>query len=298
MVPRRPRTTKYVKAAGRSVGVLTRKKTTYTRKKYPARLSGSRANYNLAKQVSRIMNRVSENKLVPLLNSNEVAGVPIQVGALAYTKSFTLGTIPSVWSGITGLSSLSGMSFVAGTGHQQRIGRYIYLQKTHMTLELDMNVDESYMVPTEFRVICFKAKRGNNPSGITNRFDQTLFISPAGLDFGHNTSGINGTDLIVQPLNKKDWQIRFDKRFMLSNPAMANSSGSLQTAYSGKYPVMKRMTFDLPFYSKCEVDNVTTEPMDVDTNYVVVIYARTLAKDAFASKWEVSTRGTTTFKDN
>lgn len=274
-----------------------RPKTGYLSKKLPARLAGSRINYQVNKAVARAMDQVSENKLRPLTNFNEEAPAPIQSLALAYTKSFTVGTIPTVWSGTTGLSALGGMNFPNGTGHEQRVGKFLYLQKTHFTLEIDMGIDLDYQVPTEFRVICFKARRSNNPAGITNSYGDTLFISPAGNDFGHATAGINGSDLMMQPLNRKDWDIRSDRRFMLSNPTTVNGIAS-PASYSGKYPCMKRLTFNLPYYSKVEINNTSNAPADLDTNYVVAIYARSLAKDAFASKWEVTTRGTTTFKDN
>lgn len=267
------------------------------RSTYPARLSGSRLNYTIAKQVNKAMNNVSENKVSPLSNFDEAAPAAIQPLALAYTKSFTIGTVPNAWSGTVGLSSLGGMVFPNGTGHQQRVGKYVYLQKTHFTMEIDMGIDLDYQVPTEFRVICFKARRGNNPSGITNAFANSLFISPAGNEFGHATGGINGSDLMLQPLNKKDWIIKSDRKFMLSNPATAAGSG-VATSYSGKYPCMKRLTFNLPYYAKTEIDSVTDAPSDLDTNYVIAVYARSLAKDSFASKWEVTTRGTTSFKDN
>lgn len=273
------------------------KKGGYLSKRLPARLSGSRINYQVSKAVAKAMDKVSENKVRPLTNFNEAAPAAIQLGALAYSKSFTVGTIPSAWTGTTGLSALGGMDFPAGVGHEQRVGKYTYLQKTHFTMEIDMGIDLDYNVPTEFRVICFKARRGNNPSGITNAFSNSLFISPAGQDFGHATAGITGSDLMMQPLNRKDWNIRSDKRFMLSNP-LTNGGSAISASYSGKYPCMKRLTFNLPYYSKVEIDNTTNAPADLDTNYVVVVYARSLAKDAFANKWEITTRGTTSFKDN
>lgn len=271
------------------------KRKSYVKKKYPARLAGSKINYVVNKAVAKAMNGVSENKIVGLTSYNETAPVANQALSLAYNKTFTVGSIPSVWSGITGLSPLGGMTFPPGNGPSQMNGRYIYLQKTHFSIEIDMSIDLDYAVPTEFRVVCFKTRRSNSPAGITHSYANTLFLNTDGTDFGHATSGITGSDLMLQPLNRKDWDIKSDKRFMLSSPAPANGIGTTVST-SSKYPVFKRLVYNLPYYAKTEITG--NVPADLDTNYVVAIYARSLAKDAFASKWEVTTRGSTTFKDN
>lgn len=268
---------------------------------YPARLKGSRINYQVAKAVSRAMDKVSENKIIPCDTVNEVSPARIQALALATTKSFTLGNIPAVWSGVTGLQTLSGMNFPLGVGHAQREGKYIYLQKTRVTMEIDMNTIPDFSIPVEFRVICCKARRGNNPSGITNNFANTLFLGTDGNEFGHATSGINGTDLMVQPINKKDWSVRTDKKFMLTNPLLNQDlqGSGVTTTYAGKYPVFKRMVFNLPFYAKTEIDtNMANRPADLDYNYLIIVYAKGLGKDYVADKYEINVRGSTTFKDN
>lgn len=271
-----------------------RRKKTQRPRRMPARLQGSRSNYVINKAVSRAVNGMSENKLVPLTNFDEAVPTAIQPLAFAYTKSFAIGALPTQWVGTPGISSVGGMTFPNGTGHAQRIGKYIYLQKTHFSMEIDTQVAEN-CVPTEFRVVCFKARRSTNPMGISNNFGNSLFLKPDGGNFGHQTSGINGTDLMMQPLNRKDWDVRKDTRFMLSHTALA-TSGPINSQSSGKYPIFKRMTFNLPYYSKTEIANDV--PSDLDTSYVVAIFARSLAKDNYANHWEVNTRGTTTYKDN
>lgn len=303
-VPRKPRTTTYTRTPSRGVGTLrtTRKRKTFYKSKYsklPARLRGSRVSYQINKAVSRAVNGLAENKIVALTAVNESPPSPIQALALAHTRSFTLGDIPSTWSGVAGLTSLGGMTFIQGNANNQRIGKYIYLQKSRVSMEIDMYNNASDSVPVEFRVICCKARRGNNPSGFTYNYATSLFLNTDGTDFGHATSGINGTDLMVQPINKKDWVVFGDRKFMLSNPAVAqdNATTGSTTYYSGKYPVMKRMVFNLPFNKKTEIGPNPAIPVDIDYNYVMVIYARSLGKDLAADKFEVNVRGSTTFKD-
>jgi len=300
-VPRKSRTTKYVRQGNKGVafnrGV---RKFTGFGKKLPARLAGSRINYQVAKAVSRAMDKVSENKITPLTNVNEVVPSRIQLAALATTKSFTLGATPAAWGSIAGLSSVAGMNFPLGDTHSDRNGKYIYLQKTRATIEIDMATIPDFAPPTEFRVLCVKARRARNPSGVTNRFDRSLFLATNGNDFGHDTSGINGTDLMVQPVNKKDWVCYSDRKFMLTNPQnLQDLDGSTaHNIYAGKYPVMKRLTFNMPFNMKTEINATDNRPDDLDFNYAIIIYAKGLGKDYLADNYEVNLRGSTTFKDN
>lgn len=303
-VPRKPRTTTYTRTPSRSRGTLrtTVKRKSYYKSRYsrPSRLRGSRVQYQINKAVSRAVNGLAENKIVACDTVNEVSPARIQALALATTKSFTLGNIPTVWSGIAGLQTLSGMNFPLGVGHAQREGKYIYLQKTRVTMEIDMSTIPDFSIPTEFRVICVKARRANNPSGITNNFSNSLFLATDGNEFGHATSGINGTDLMVQPINKKDWSVFADRKFMMTNPQLQQdlAGSGVTTTYAGKYPVFKRLVFNLPFNAKTEIDTPNGDrPADLDYNYVMVVYAKGLGKDYVADNYEINVRGSTTFKD-
>jgi len=303
-VPRRSRTTKYVRKPSAARGTLatTVKRKTFYKSRYarPARLKGSRINYQVAKAVSRAMDKVSENKIVALTNVNESLPTRIQTAALPTTKSFTLGDIPATWAGVAGLQSVAGMEFPLGDTHSDRNGKYVYLQKTRATLDIEMFNAPDFNPPTEFRVLCIKARRSNNPSGTTNRFDLSLFLATNGNEFGSSTPGINGTDLMVQPVNKKDWVCLSDKKFMLTNPQNFQdlSGTTTQTFYAGKYPVMKRLVYNMPFYAKTEINATDNRPDDLDYNYVLVVYAKCLGKDYVANNYECNLRGSTTFKDN
>lgn len=299
-VPRRSRTTTYKRKPSTGTGVLqtTARRKTFYKSRYarPARLSGSRINYQVAKAVSSAMNKVSENKIVSLTKVDEAGPVAIQTGHNVFSAAFTVGNTPTSWSGTTGLVPIGGMTFPLGNGHAHRNGKYIYLQKTHLSMKIDMDSVTNFQFPCDFRVICFKSRRAVNPVGVSQRYDQSLFLDTAGNDFGHATTGVLGTDLMLQPLNKKDWVIASDKKFTLSNPAVAGSTNLLGS--SGKYAVNKTLVYSLPYFAKTEINTTTNAPADLDTNYVIVCYSSMNAQDDFASKWEVSLRGSTTYKDN
>ncbi len=253
-----------------------------------ARFNSSRSRYYQTKRKSSLANAISETKLLTLLRKNELVPSPIQTGALAHMLNFTLGGIPAAWSGFT---DLEGMSFPTGTGSNQRVGSYIYLKKSHLNLEIDMKNPGPSKTPVEFRVIVYKARRLAYPAGQTRDPATSLFLNEEGGDFGHATSGVNGTDLMIQPLNKRIYTIKSDTKFVLSPPW--NTVG-----YSGHYPVLKRMSIDLPFYTKVHFHPTTLQPTDVDYHWAISIYARSVDKDSSANDWEVNTRGNTQYMDN
>lgn len=246
------------------------------------------------------MSKFSESKLLPLTRYNESGPLPIQLGALAYFKAFVLGdNVPATWSG--SFQTLQGISCIQGDLSTQRTGNYVYLNKTHMTVEIDMGNNIENNVVHEFRAILFKERRATDPVGVSKNPANSLFIDEIGGPIGHETSGINGTDLMSQPLNKRDWVIMYDKKFLLS-PSQTIPTFEYQAAgYSGKYPVFKRIVFNMPHKIKAryppEGANLT-EPVNYDYRYGVLIYARAIGKDQGAGNWEVSVRGTTSFMDN
>lgn len=267
----------------------------YAKSKYPPRLAASRKMYNQARYVSRVLNQVSENKITPVIPVNEATFNPIQLGAQAHTKSFCIGTIPAVWAGIAGLQTIGGVQIPNGTGRAQRNGHYVYLEKTHLRINLENNQLPA-RCPVQVRMLVIKSNRRNNPTGRSNPFDTTLFLDNGGNEFGHATAGINGTDLMVQPINKKDWYCRMDRKFVLS--PVNDSDGVTPSSNACRYPITKEFALNLPYYKKTEFDGLNNEPINLDSHWVILFYTRSIGKDQVADGLEVNIRGSTTFKDN
>ena len=148
-------------------------------------------------------------------------------------------------------------------------------------------------LPCEFRVVVFKSRRQAMPTGSLRAPQQSLFLDEINNDFGHQSAGKNGTDLMQQPINRRHFVILKDMKFMLSNPL----NPTLSAAYSGKYPVMKRIALDLPHYIKAHYED-DDKPTNYDYHYGISIYSRSLDKDVTADNYEVNLRGTTTYCDN
>ncbi len=286
---KRGRTLSYVPATA-----MSRRRSKYSR----ARIGLARMAYNRRKpaatrRLSNLLNKIGETKLLPIGHANELAAVPIQVGAKAYMCCFCMGTKPTAWTSTW--NNLLGMTIPIGDTANSRDGNYVYLQHTRLAINIDTQNNNNYRPPMQYRMIVGKSRRGTNPAGITQDPAVDLFIDVAGNSFGHATSGVNGSDLMMQPINKRDWYVKMDRKFTLSTPLEDQGGG-----YSGKYPTTKDVVVRLPYYKKTKYANdgpLKDLPLDIDYSYFVIIYARSQQKDTDADDWEVNLRGTTCFKD-
>lgn len=260
-----------------------------------ARFDYSKRRYQKNRRISNMLSRFSETKYKAVKKIDEQAPVAIQAGALAHMTNFVLGGVPSAWG--SDFTDIEGINLIQGVAESNRIGDYTYMKKTRVTLEIDMKGPEGGVqnstLPNEFRVIVFKARRMAMPSGTTRSPQNSLFLDEICNDFGHQTSGKNGTDLMVQPVNRRHFTVLKDIKFMLSNPL----DPSITAGYSGHYPCMKRLALDLPHYKKCHYED-ENKPTNYDYHYGICVYARSLDKDTKADNWEVNIRGTTTYQDN
>jgi len=260
----------------------------------PARFGFSKNRYYKNRSIAATLDRFSETKYQGITPINQKAPKAIQTGAVAFMSKYVVGGSPTSW---TDLEDLGGMTFTQGLATGNRIGDYIYLKKTHLNIQLDMKaVDDSSNVPTEFRMIVCKQRRAANPAGTTRTPQATLFLDQEANDIGDATAGINGTDLMVQPLNKRHWQIHKDIKFRMSNP-LVTPTPTTSSSYSGFYPIMKRFSLDLPYYQKVHFDD-SNQPTNIDFHYLVFFYARSLDRESRADNFEINIRGNTQYNDN
>jgi len=257
-------------------------------KTLPARLRANKTKYTINKMISNQLNKFSENKLIACADSNQLPPTAIQTGAQAYFVAYNIGLAPT----FTGSYILNGIQFQPGTSAGQRIGDYVYLMKTHLTIKLEM-INANTQTPTQFRMLVIKLRRYNNPAGVTSVPEESLFLEPTGTKFGHATAGKTGLDLMMQPTNKRDWVILKDQKFTLQNYNNLNQA----TAIYNHYPCYKDIQLNLPYYKKTKYGS-SSLPIDMDYRYTVIFYAHNVARETSSEDFEVTTRGTTTYKDN
>lgn len=273
------------------------KKRTYKKKTYGrpssslARFNYSKTRYYKNRKINTLVNNFAETKLLACVRQDEIKPQPIQTGAIMNKLGFVMGsTAPAGWDPT--LITIDGIQNHIGTGAGERIGDYVYMLKTTISMEIDMGVTSPSPCPIEFRVVCAKARRGIYPSGSTKNPANSLFVNEVGQAVGHAVAGINGTDIINYPLNTRAYTIHTDKKFILSSPQVGTAQ-----SYSGYYPCVKRFQFSLPYYKKTHFVSGQLNPDDLDYFYFWYIYARPIDKDTSASQFEVNLRGTTSFKD-
>lgn len=256
-----------------------------------ARFNFSRKRYSANRKFSSGINKFAENHLLQCFRQNEISPIPIQLGAIATYRLFCFGSVPATWD--TDAIDIAGASITQGTGEGQRAGNYVYLKNTTINMEIDMNRSTTNLItPTEFRVIVFKQRRAVMPAGISFNPATSLYLDEVGQQLGYATAGFNGTDAIMQPLNKRDYIILQDKNFVLSNPHSTSYGG-----YSGHYPTLKRMRLSLPHWIRAHYNNTSSLPDTYDYHYGILVIARSQAKDTSSNTFEINMRGSTSFTD-
>ncbi len=271
----------------------------YRRKPRVARFAASKPRYFRNRRYARQISKFSESKLLALTPVEEQAPVAIQVGAIAYYWAGCLNVQPTGW-GFSApaapgqlLQNLGGIQLARGVTAQERVGDYVYYKKTHAVIQVDMNATSALQDPIEFRFIIAKSRGLANPAMTGYIPSSSLFLNSLGNAIGHFTGGVTGTDLMLQPLNKRDWVIFRDQKFTLTAPQIVNGGG-----FNGKYPSRKNLIVNLKHYAKAKISNTNNQPKNLDTTYVMYLYASAIGKDRDANVWEVSLRGTTSYVDN
>lgn len=275
-----------------------RRKTTYLARTY---ISRQRQKVNA--MIYKGLKKFSETHIIPTQDYDGSLPAAIQPTNNTYWWGGCLGaddpTLTMPWSG--GFNFLSGIGTAQGDLSTQRTGNYIYLNKTHMTLQINMNARavESTTVH-EFRVIVFKTRRATNPVARYPEPVRELFLDSIGNPFGHETVTKDGTDIMLQPLNKRQFVIFMDKRFLMT-PQM--SQNNQVEGINQRYGSFKRIPINFNHKIKCRIP-LPPEPGSIgfpsnyDYFYGVVVYARPVDAFSPANEWTVNARGSTTFMDN
>ena len=274
-------------------------------KKRPARFNNSKKRYTVNKQISSALRKFAETKYLPLRKLNVRPPSLCQDTKTGYF-GWTLGsTLPLGWD--ANLASVGGIQCQQGSTGGLRDGNYIYLMKSHFTMNIDMlpaiNASGSTS-PTEFRLIVCKQRRSVYPAGFQKLPQNTLFLDVDNSDFGYlsgTASTYNGTDYFRQPINKRDWVVYKDQRFFLTPPPyIPDPPASLPlplATFNQKFSQTKTFQMNLPYYKKVQYENVNNLPTDIDFNYLIICFAKSHDKAIEADNWRVNMRGTTTFQD-
>lgn len=256
---------------------------------------GQKASYFKAKLQAKRLNQTGETKLrglvrhVDLLPNSQLVGGNSPV----YYKNYCLGNVPTAF---TNFITLGGFVFPQGTGDNERLGRYMYLKKTTLHLNVGLQSSVRGTGPTRFRVIVYKARRNDAPGTPLADPGDNLLIDDEGNTFGMNTS-INQTNVAFQVQNalpnKKNYHILKDRKFLLCPPVSAVQGGSnIVTPSSQGQLNEKNMTFNLGHWKKTSFGS-NNQPEDLNYTYCVSIFSMPVgAHDTLTNNWISSTYGT------
>lgn len=269
-----------------------------------ARTQPSRTRAKRNAKLYNALKTFNETKLIPTIEYTDSNPQAIQPGSTTFWWGGVLGpeTIPAVpWTGTW--NPLGGIGTIQGNTATQRDGNYIYLNKTHATFQIDMNArDVENSSVHEFRVILFKTRRGTNPVARYPDPTTQLFLDSLGNPFGHASLGFDGFDIMLHPLNKRQFVIFKDMRFCMT-PQMANNVNL--EGVNQKYDSFKRMPMNMNHKIKCRIPlpedpGTFGYPSNYDYFYGMAIYSRSVNAGGVndANQWKLSTRGTTSWMDS
>lgn len=247
-----------------------------------------------ATAVKKEFSRRVETKYLALTNHNEKVPEAIQSGAKTYHLGLIMGTHPSSWTAFQ--CHLGGIAL----SNTQREGLNVYLKHTTLQVNIDMKHNLSSRAPCEFRVIHAKQRRSALPAGITTNPGVALFLNTNGNPFGHASTiggGVpKGSDLMMQPLNRREFIIYSDKRFYLQKPSHLDSDGGGQGS-SGPYKCARDLKFTFKYNKNTRYNETSDLPENLAYHHFIYIYARSIDQQNNADNWEINTRGTTTYED-
>lgn len=266
-----------------------------TYRKY-ARASVKKSSIKEDRLVAKVMDRVSESKLIPLTERVETNPVPIQLGAQGYMFGAVLGGVPSPWNS-SYWNDLGSITPPSGVGHAQRIGNQYFLKKSTMTLNFDCD-KRSDALPMEFRTIVAKPRRSRNPTGTTPDPYTNLFLNGNSDPVGPGTSGITNPQLFNSMINLRDYCVYHDSYDSLCGPAQGNQQLATIVTHNGpSYRQFTRKRISMPHNIKAHV-NQAGRLTNYDGSYFLLVLARTIGQDDQAGRWNLWLQGTTTYNDN
>ena len=264
-----------------------------------ARFAQSKSRAFRSRKFSRKQSLTTETKLIPLVQKTEIEGGPIQTGAKAYYLGLIVGSRPAAWD--TSIMPLGGILTTQGVGGANRIGNFLYYQRTALRLQIDMEFNASAQPPVQFRMVVVKVRGQTQPAGVTDPPQTTLFLNESGGHVGYSTTGFTGMDLMSSPsiaeIGSSSKMRNSPSRAHCEQPAAEDMPATLLHCYSGKHPCRKDVSLSLPYYKNTRISTASNLPEDLDTSYLIYLFASGIGKDFQANNWESFTRGTTIFSD-
>lgn len=295
-----------------------RKSRAFKKPAKPTRLTSKSVDRQTAvnRVVSKVISKIGETKIQQMTTYYHHNPRPINSSLLpsysnpTYCAGYVVGTLPSSWSsGLSGniaqYDELRSMTFAKGTDANQRVGNYMFAKRSTINLNIMMRANTnglSFAVPYRFRVVTFRPKTSVKTPGSPSDPTTDLFVGTDGESFGHGSStSVGFVDLWQSILNKKDYTILGDKKFMLTAPGSKtkNDPGFDSHHVNLTGPHSKDYLIRIPYQKKVRYDDVTNQPEDLNMATGILVFAQAVGDHKAATDlWETSVRGVSSFLDN
>lgn len=277
--------------------------------------SSTRLQTAVNRAVSKKLEGVVESKTVALSKQRQIVPSKIWTSALTGSPSFVwggcFGTKPTNWtsglfSGLSQYDDLGGFTIPVGPGNSQRNGDYVYMKKTVFNLNLQMEPQDDTvrsLGPYRFRMVVFKPKARVRTVGAPSDPTQDLFIDSIGNQFGHGTQTTTYMDIHQSLLNKRDYTIISDKKFMMSHPQFNTAASGAPTVpgrnVAGRqYSCSKDLRITIPWEKKVRYSLLNQQPEDLNVSVGYLIFAQSVNNAEDSELWNVSYQGTTVYQDS
>lgn len=265
-----------------------RKKTTIKSK--PSRLRVSRTRTSVTRAVAKVLQNYGENKfqgkrldcIEPRTKQQLYPGQSQKLSYIFLNSGNTLGTA------VPNFTPLNLFTFPVGDTSSTRVGNYMYIKHAYCKMNVQClpipsegapRDDKFLNSPLECRLMVVKSNRKYNPLTISQNPAKTIFLNTENGKFG-----FDGTDSSInlyqnQPINKRQYLVYMDKKFVIEPPAIrdvyANENTptiTYGTTYApGKYPHKRQFSIKLPIYKKCHFDDTLNVPDNVDSQWLIML---------------------------
>jgi len=274
-------------------------------KSTPSRFRYSKSSGLIAKEVSKQLNKVAENRFVGIhRDCLPVTQKPAGNQKLSY---IFLNTGTQLNASVDPTVSFKPMEAFTYQPNVERTGRYLYLKTCHLKFEIQMLPITTQSLAelnstTTFRFMVIKQSGSNHRIGEPPRLSNSIWLQPNNAQFGINDTTRYVQEYNQQPINKRNWQVFCDKKFTLSPPSqvLADTQSDVNTA-NPHYPVRKMININLPCWKKVLYGDGDF-PIDFDSQWMIICQASpTSYCSASATRpvnWTMSYIGTTSANDS
>lgn len=247
----------------------------------PSRLYSGKSTYNRTRRITNtVMKSISEAKYQGH-RSDCLETVAKPAGTIRPLSYIFLNTGVDTTANLPEFKPLNLFEFPNGTGNTERVGKYMYIKKTHLKINVMAlpekadpdNKDSLLNTPLECRMVIVKANRKNDKIFTSPDPGNSLFLDTQNGSFGYDETGGSINLLQSQPINKRQWIKYRDFKFKMSPPAIQlDSEQNIEAYQTGKqYPVKREFKFDLPIYKKTHFSDSSNTPDDVDTQWLIIL---------------------------